>query len=430
MNKKIRELQTRIGSSKDGRTLASHFGYLMLLQISGYVFPLLTIPYLARVIGVDGFGKIAFAAAVVVWFQTVTDWGFNYTATRDVAKNRDDPRKVSEIFSNVLWARMVLMLISFALLLIAIVLIPLFERNQVILMVTFLLVPGHIMFPEWFFQAMERMKYIAIFNLLIKFVFTVMVFVFINSQEDFILQPIFMTLGYLMCGFFSMYLVVVKWKIKIHAPQWQGIVSTIKGSNDVFVSNIVPNFYNSFSVVLLGFFGGVVSNGLLDAGQKFVNISQQLMVVVSRSFFPLLSRKIEKHALYVSINSFLAIGFFVVLYSAAPTIIELFFTPEFQPAVLVLQIMALSIVFMSIYNSYGVNYLIIVGREKELRVITLVVSGLGFLIAFPLIYQYDYIGAAITSTVTRAGLSLAVMARAIKVKRETKSAAAKTECNT
>ena len=69
MNKKIRELQTRIGSSKDGRTLASNFGYLMLLQISGYVFPLLTIPYLARVIGVDGFGKIAFAAAVVVWSQ-------------------------------------------------------------------------------------------------------------------------------------------------------------------------------------------------------------------------------------------------------------------------------------------------------------------------------------------------------------------------
>src|SRR5690606_13073584 len=98
----------------------------------------------------EGFGKIAFAAAVVVWFQTVSDWGFNYTATRDIARNRDNPDKVSEIFSNVLWARIVLMLLSFMLLIISINTIPYFEENQTILLVTFLLVPGHILFPDWF----------------------------------------------------------------------------------------------------------------------------------------------------------------------------------------------------------------------------------------------------------------------------------------
>lgn len=418
MIKKIQALQTRVNKSKDGRTLLSNFGYLMLLQIAGYIFPLLTIPYLARVIGVEGFGKIAFAAAVIVWLQTVTDWGFNYTATLDVAQNRDNPEKVSEIFSNVLWARILLMLLSFGLLLIAIATIPYFQENQAILLFTFLLVPGHIMFPDWFFQAMERMKYITIFNLVSKALFTAMVFIFINDKQDFILQPILMSLGYLACGIFAMYLVVVKWRVRIHPPRWRHVSRTIKNSTDVFIINIIPNLYNSFSVVLLGVYGGSVSNGLMDAGQKFVNISQQLLTVVSKVFFPFLSRKINKHNLYFRINLSLACVLSVGLYSTAPLIIKVFFTSEFEPAVTVLQTMSLSIVFMSLYNSFGNNYLIIVGRVKELKALTVIISAAGFVIAFPLIKYFDYLGAAITLTLTRGVLGITIMAKAMMIKNK------------
>ena len=116
MLNRIKVLKNRFSANKDGKALASNFGYLMIMQITGYIFPLLTIPYLARVIGVEGFGKIAFAAAVIVWFQTITDWGFSYTATRDVARNRDSLEKVSVIFSNVLWAKSLLALASFIIL--------------------------------------------------------------------------------------------------------------------------------------------------------------------------------------------------------------------------------------------------------------------------------------------------------------------------
>ena len=70
---------------KAGRTLLSNFASLTVLQVAGYVFPLITLPYLARVIGVENFGRIAFASSVIVWFQTFVDWGFNYSATREVA---------------------------------------------------------------------------------------------------------------------------------------------------------------------------------------------------------------------------------------------------------------------------------------------------------------------------------------------------------
>lgn len=397
--------------------MASNFGYMMLLQVAGYVFPLLTIPYLARVIGVEGFGKIAFAAAVIVWFQTIADWGFNYTATRDVAQNRDNPEKVSEIFSNVLWARLLLMVLSFCLLLIAIATIPYFRENQTILLLTFLMIPGHIMFPDWFFQAMERMKYITLFNLLSKAIFTALVFLMINEREDFVLQPIILSAGLFVCGVFSMYLITVSWKVKLQAPKFNDVILTIKRSSDVFINNIMPNLYNSFSVVLLGFFGGSSANGLLDAGRKFVEIAQQFLTVVSKVFFPFLSRKIQNHSMYARLHFSLSIIFFMALGMGAPLIVDIFYTPEFEPAVPVLQIMAVSLIFLSLNNIFGTNYLIIKGYAKQLRNITLRVSILGFLLAFPLVMKFGYIGAAITIALTRALLGSMVALAAVKIKR-------------
>ena len=418
MINKFKALVNRVNKSKDGKVLASNFGYLMLLQIAGYIFPLITIPYLARVIGVEGFGKIAFAAAVVVWFQTVSDWGFNYTATRDVARHRDDPEKVSEIFSNVLWARVLLMLLSFVILMIAITTIPYFKENQTVLLVTFLLVPGHIMFPEWFFQAMERMKFITIFNLVSKALFTALVFIFIKEKSDFILQPLFITLGYAVSGICAMYIVMVKWQVKILPPNFTAIYDTIKRSTDVFINNIMPNLYNSFSTVLLGFYGGSVANGLLDAGSKFVNISQQFITVISRVFFPLLARKVDMHDLYAKINLSVSVAAFIALFLFAPLIIDIFYTDDFSSAVSVLQIMSISVIFSSLISTYGTNFMIIKGYDKQLRRITTICSLIGFIIAFPLIYYHSFIGAAITIVATRALLGISITYKAKLINRQ------------
>ncbi|NRD69953.1 flippase [Psychrobacter okhotskensis] len=418
MISKIKKLKNRLQKSKDGSALASNFGYLMLLQIAGYVFPLITIPYLARVIGVEGFGKIAFAAAVVVWFQTITDWGFNYTATRDVAQNRDNPNRVSEIFSNVLWSKILLMFCSFFLLMGLIITIPYLRENQAILLITFLMVPGNIFFPDWFFQAMERMKYITIFNLISKILFTLLVFIFIKEKSDFILQPLFISLGSVVSGIFAMYIIIVKWKVKLIRPNRSSVFNTIKNSTDVFINNIVPNFYYGFSTILLSFWGGNASVGLLDAGRRFLSISEKFLQIVSRVFFPFLSRRSDKHNTYVKINFSIAALFFLVLFLAAPILIKLFYTPEFYPAVIALQISSFSILFLSLRNIYGINYLIVRGYEKEARNIMLVTSFIGFTLSFPLIYFFDFIGAAITAILVHGIQGLSMMYKAKKIEKQ------------
>lgn len=404
----------RLRASKDGKTVAKNFGFLSLLQITSYVFPLITMPYLANVIGKEGFGKIAFAAAVIMWVETVADWGFNFSATRDISQNRDDKDKVSRIFSNVFWARLFLSTISGLILLLLTLFVPYLRANYLILLISFLMIPGHILFPEWFFQGIERMKYTTILNLGIKIFFTVAVFLFIKEKEDYIIRPLLTTIGYVVCGLVSLYLILYKWNYNLYPPKFKYIFNSIVASTDVFINNLMPNLYNSFSVMLLGFWGGPSGNGIYDGGVKFVEIARSLQNVLSRAFFPFLARRSDKHYIFVRISLITAVIMGSFLFVFSPLIVNLLLSSEFQDSVLVLRILSVSLIGLALNNSYGTNYLILQHHEKELKQVTIIASIIGLILSFPLVYYFTYIGAAITITVTRLLLGILVYYKSLK----------------
>lgn len=402
---KITQKISAIAHNKEAKTVAGNFMWLSLLQVAGYAFPLITMPYLARVIGVDGFGKIAFAMAIMVWIQTIADWGFNLTATRDVAQNRDNKDKVSEIFSNVLWARCLLMLLSFVVLITLILLIPSFREAYDIILVSFLMIPGHILFPEWFFQAIEKMRYITILSVLTKLIFTILVFAFIKEPGDYILQPLLTSIGFLISGIIALY-IIYRWGVKIIFTPFRDIIKTIKESTDVFVNNLAPNLYNSLSVVLLGVFCGGIATGIYDGANKFMNIVCSILNVLTRTFYPLISRRGEFFGLYTKIVISIAIATSIVMWFAAPMLVNMLLSPEFAESVIAIRILSCSLVFYVMASAYGTCNLIVNRRERVLRQLTVLCSVLGLFIAVPLVYFYSYVGVAITVTISRAMLGL------------------------
>lgn len=416
----VREKLSKVKQSKDARTLVANFGYLSLLQIAGYVFPLFTLPYLARVIGAEGFGKIAFAGAIIVWFETIADWGFNYTATRDVAQNREDKGKVSEIFSTVFWGRCILIIASFLLLLLCIACIPKFRSNTVILLITFLQIPGHAMLPQWFFQGIEQMKYITWFTLLTKFIFTVAVFVFVRDKDDYIIQPLLLSLGFIISGVISMCMIIFRWKYTLQIVPMRNIFRTIKSSTDVFVNNLAPNLYNSFSVALLGFFYTDAVVGIYDAGIKFMRIAYQFMGIIARTIFPFLARRIDKHDIVQRYYILLSVLAAMLLVIFAPTIISIFYGDEFQYSIVVLRIVSLALIPLSMDTIFGTNYLVLVKRENLMRNVTIVSSLIGFMLSFPLVYYYSYLGAAMVYLLSSSLIGFTLMYFARRIKNQNK----------
>ncbi|WP_418892374.1 flippase [Limibacterium fermenti] len=389
----------KVRRSKDGKTLISNFAYLSLLQVIGYVFPLITLPYLARVIGIDSFGEIAFAHSIVVYFETFTTFGFNYTAVRDIAKNRDDINEVSRIFSNVMFAKVVLMVISSIIFSICVYTIPFLYEKKIILWLTFLYIPGHILFPDWLFQALEKMKYITIMNVLSKLVFTLLVFVIIREKSDYIYQPVLTAFGFFMSGVISLLFVYNKLGIKFIVPYFRDVWDTIIGSFNMFISLFLPNLYTNFSVTLLGIYEGSVATGIYSSGKRFVDLCDQITGVLSRTFFPFLARRIDKHNLYVKISGSLSIIMGILLFLGADLLIKVFYTSEFKDAAIILRIMSIAPFFLFLMNTYGPNYLVLKGKENILRNIIVFCSIGGFILAWIAISHLSYIGVAITVTV-------------------------------
>lgn len=400
----------------DKKRLIENFSYLGLLQIACYIFPLLTIPYLAKTIGAEGFGKIAFSLAIVNWLQIIVDWGFNYTATRDIAKNSENRAFVSRVFSDVFWSKCLISLICLFVLFVLFLSFSDFRGYAVVILITYAMVPGNIFLSSWFFQALEKMKFVAIFNFIIKLLFTISAFTFINEPDDYIFQPLFISLGFLLCGIVSMWIIIKRWGYSLYKPDFRNLLSEIICSKDVFFNNLMLNSYTNFSVFLLGFFGGSRANGIFDGGNKFVVIFQQFLQVVSRVFFPFLSRKLEKHSYFACLNIVISLFFSLFLYIMAPYFVDFFLSADFGDSIIVMRILAISIPFVALNNTYGINYLIIVKKERLLRNVTIFSSFLGIFVAYPLISSYSYLGAAITVFISRFFLGVLTCFFAVKEK--------------
>lgn len=403
-----RSIFKTLKGSPDAQRVFANFSYLSILQIGSYVLPIITYPYLAKVIGVDGFGKIAFAMSLIVYFTTLTDWGYNFTATRDIARNRSNIDVVSTIYSIVSTSKIYLLIFSAIILAVAIIAVPYLQSEMGIILFAFSVVIGHTIFPEWLFQGLENMRVIVLLNLFSKILFTVLIFVFIRTPDDYILQPLFSGLGYILAGVTSLFYVKRKLKIKFRFCTFIEVKNSIKRSFDVFLNNLMPNLYTSFSVIILGFWGGSIANGYLDGANKFYSICAQFLSVLSRAFFPFLSRKIEKHSTFVKIKLSITLLFAIILVLGAGFLIETVLSQAFKESIIPLRIFGVSLIFHSLMNIYGTNYLIIIGEERLLRKITMWVSLMGFIIAFPLIYYYSYIGAACTISIARIVLGVIV----------------------
>ena len=403
--------------TKDGKTVFANILSLGFLQIAGYVFPLLTMPYLARVLGVSYIGKIAFASAVIVYFQTLVDYGFNFTATRDVAKKRNDIEAISKIYSSVLYCKILLLALAFFLLTILVITVPKMREDWDLLFITFLLLPGYMIFPEWLFQGLEKMKFITALNILSKFIFTVAVFVFIKSKDDYLLQPLLTSCGYVVAGITAMWIIRYRLGINLIPIKKCNLRQTFKGSTDVFLNQLMPNLYNNFSVMLLGFFCGPMANGIFEAGNRLTSIADRLLNVIARAFFPFLSRNADKHKKYAKWHFALFSLCALTLFLFSEFFIKVLFSSEFLDATWVLRILALSFLGLGLSHIYGTNYLIVIGREKVLRNITFKNAVFGFLLSFPLIYFYGYIGAALTVGITRLCLGGCVYLKALSYQK-------------
>jgi len=166
---------------KPYQRLIQNFTSLSILQIANFLFPLIVLPYVVRVLGPAKYGLINFAAAFIAYFNLISDYGFNLSGTKEISIIRDDKEKLSKTFSTIITIKLLLSIFSFLIFIPIVYFVPFFKNNWEVYVLSYGFVIGGVLFPSWFYQGMEQMKYITIIQVVIRSIVTALIFVLIKK---------------------------------------------------------------------------------------------------------------------------------------------------------------------------------------------------------------------------------------------------------
>ncbi|MEM2772382.1 MAG: flippase [Candidatus Pacearchaeota archaeon] len=397
---------------KTEKVLLENFLSLSMLQVANYLFPLITLPYLVRVLGPEKYGLIAFANAFVGYFMILTDYGFNLSATREISINRDDEQKVSEIFGSVMIIKLFLFVISFLFMSAIIFLFEKFRSDWILYYSAFGMVLGNIMFPAWFFQGVEKMKFITVLNLLAKLIFTVSIFIFVRKQVDYFLVPLLNSLGFIVAGVVSLYIIFKDFKIKFIIPTKQQIVHQFKEGWYIFVSTIAISLYTTSRVFIVGIFTNNIITGYYAIAEKLMNIFKTFpLFSFLQAVYPRLSEIYQKNKLQAflymkklqKITTATYLCFCVFLFLSSKIIVLTVSGGRYTETINAFRLLSIAIFFISA-NAFRVQFLLVSGDYELFSRIHVAISLFGFFLLIVLTKLFNYIGTALSIIVIELGV--------------------------
>lgn len=305
---------------KKNKVLLQNFSYLSLLQLFVVLMPLVTYPYLIKVLGLNLYGKVVYAQVIISYFSIFINFGFTNSATRDVSINRDNSNKLDEIVSSILIIKFILWLVSLGILILIIFLIPDLSTDKWFYVFSFGICFNELLFPQWFFQGIEKMKYITIINLIPRSFFLILTFVFINTKSDYIYVPLLNGIGSLIAGCTGLYVVFVNEKIKFRFQTAKTLVLYVKESAPLFFSVFVISIKDKFNVIFVGIFLGMNGVAIYDFGIKIMTVLIQPIEIISNTVYPKIAKEknmdfMKKITKYTFVLLFFLVAFFEVFLS-------------------------------------------------------------------------------------------------------------------
>ncbi len=391
-------------NNKEFKRVFGNFFYLSVTNFANFVLPLITFPYLVQKLGVSNFGLLAFATAIITYFQTLTDFGFNLTATRQVTVNRFRPSKLSTIVSAVFAIKLLFLMLSSLILLFLVAAIPKFQEHSSVYFYTFGLVIGQCLFPSWFFQGIEKIRIISILNLFSKIFFTFCIFIFINVESDFYLVPIINSLGQISIGIVAIVIMLNKYKVKIKIPTITQMDFYFKDGWHIFISNISVTLYSSAIITILGFFSNNIIVGYYSVADKVIQIFRSFLAPLSQAVFPYLSsialtsreKVLSTNFLMLKCGLILMICISLGIYYFANDIIFIVMKKDIAEASAVLKILSPIPVLIFLANIFALFTMIVFARNRQYSKIIVSAGIISIILSFIMIPLFTYIGAAIT----------------------------------
>jgi PST family polysaccharide transporter len=374
---------------------------LYALQLGGFLLPLAIVVFLARRLGPEGWGSLAFMQAYAGYVMLVVTYGFNYSATREVARHRHDPDQLAELIAGVLGAKLALTVLTVALALPLSVVVAPVHRHDELLWPAILWALSLSFSLSWFYQGLERMAFVARWETAARVLALAGILLAVRSPAD--TWKVLTIQGGTMSVAVLVELIVTYRKVRFRIPTARLVVRTLRMGWSTFVYQGALSFYTVGNGFILGLFGSPAAVGYYVGAEKISKAFSTMLFPITQAVFPRISHlasQVQSQAAQLARKSLFIVGgagcaMGVTIFLGAPILVRLVLGPGFESAVLVLRILALLPPLIALSNVLGIQWMLALGLDRLVNVVVISACVLNVVLAILLVPRYLEVGMAV-----------------------------------
>ena len=377
---------------------------LYLTQFGSLLIPLLSLPYLARVLRPEGWGLVVFAQSFAVWLSLVIEYGFRLSMTRELARRRDEPGAVPALVAGALGAQALLVAGAAAAAVVAWQAVPRFQADGIYAALALALAVALGLSPAWYFQGIERMRVYAGATLAGQVLYLIGVFTLVRGPADG-----WRVLAVQAVGVGAATVFCLSWMargVAITAPRLAGALAALRGGFGLFLFLNLVNLYTTANGFILGLVAppalAMQAVSYFGGAERLVRGALSVFAPLAQALYPRLSHlmardpaaaaRVSRWVLVVMVALGLTVG--AGLFLAAPLLIRVLLGPGYEPAVTVLRILALLAPVIAVSTTLGTLWMLPLGMDRAMAAIVLGAGALNVVLALSLAARAGHVGMA------------------------------------
>lgn len=387
------------------KSVTKNYIYNLTYQILILILPLVTTPYISRILGAENIGIFSFTTSISAYFILFGSLGIALYGQREIAYVQNNKQEYSKTFFEIVLLRILTIFIS----LIFFYFVFVIGNNdyKIYYRILILEIIGNCLDISWFFQGLEEFKKTVIRNIFVRIISVLCIFTFVKHEGDLVIYFIIYTLSGIL-GNCTLWLYLPKYSTKINIKRLE-IFKHLKPTIMLFIPQIAIQVYTLLDRTMLGFLETNISEvGYYEQSQKIIKILLAVITSMGTVMLPRISNNFangEKE----SINEYIKKSFNIVFLLSFPMIfgiiaiserfVPVFFGDGFEKVGLIMKVISPIILIIGMSNVVGMQYLLPTKRQKEFTISVICGAIINFVLNIILIMQFKSIGASIATVI-------------------------------
>ena len=372
------------------KNIAKNSFFLSVVEGIKLILPFIAMPYIIHVCGVDNYGRIIFAQAIMAYFTMMVNFGLNIVTVKDIADNLDSPQKISQIVSSFLALRLILILIGLAVLLMLILFSSILRPYRLLLLFCYIAVIAEGLLVTAFFQAVEKMYNITIVQIFSVVFYVSTLFILVRKEADFIFVPLLQSTGLLLSAVLGIVLMCKKYRVRLSMPRMITVWQLLKRSSTFAISRLSVSINANLAKIFTGLVLSMQEVALIDLAQKISDAALLPVSILDQAIYPHNAK--NQNRIFVTktfwIMFALAICCAGIMFAGTPIAVKILGNGKLDAAVPLAYCLCIKVIINVLLHYTGTPMLVAFGYPAPFN-LSVIVSAIMMTLSYFVLYMLD-----------------------------------------